>query len=304
MSNLDQNIESLCLEVSGCGAIDLILRPRDKDLGGFSVRRLLPSHNVRSIGPWVFFDHMGPADFEPGTGIDVRPHPHINIATVTYLFEGSILHKDSVGSIQVIRPGDINLMVAGRGIVHSERETKEVRNSQHRTNGLQLWLALPVDDEETDPSFHHYGSGSIPSVEVGEVPVRVMMGEAYGVESPVKTFSSTLYIEAKMAAGQRLVLPNAEQRGLYLVSGSVKLVDTVVETHSMVVLKAEPNVCIEALEETQVALIGGDDIGQRYIDWNFVSSRQERIQQAIKDWEAGKFKPISTDNREYIPYPG
>ncbi|WIO74299.1 pirin family protein [Porticoccaceae bacterium LTM1] len=304
MSNLEPSAEANCECLTGCGAIEFILKPKDRDLGGFSVRRLLPNREVRHIGPWVFFDHMGPADFEPGTGIDVRPHPHINIATVTYLFEGSILHKDSLGSIQVIRPGDINLMVAGRGIVHSERETKDVRNSQHRTNGLQLWLALPEDDEEIDPSFHHYSTGSIPTVEVDAVPVRVMMGEAYGVESPVKTFSSTLYIEAKMTAGQRLVLPNAEQRGLYLVSGSVKLLDTVVETHSMVVLKTEPNVCVEALEETQIALIGGSDIGQRHIDWNFVSSRPERIEQAIQDWKAGKFKPISTDNREYIPYPG
>src|SRR5690606_5710198 len=160
------------------------------------------------VGPWIFFDHMGPADFPPGKGIDVRPHPHINLATVTYLFEGEILHRDSLGSEAAIRPGDINLMVAGRGIVHSERERPEVKASAHRLHGLQLWLALPEADEEIEPALHHYPSADIPSLDVDGVPVRVMMGEAYGVRSPVRTFAQALYIEAHLQAGQALTLPN------------------------------------------------------------------------------------------------
>src|SRR5690606_16202541 len=175
--------------MQGCAAIELVIQPRERDLGDLSVRRLLPTTQLKKVGPWVFFDHIGPVDFQVGKGINVRPHPHINLATVTYLLEGEILHRDSLGSLQAIRPGDINLMVAGRGIVHSERERPEITAHPHRLNGLQLWLALPEADEETEPAFYHYPSAEIPRVTVDQVPLRVIMGTAYGVTSPVKTFA-------------------------------------------------------------------------------------------------------------------
>src|SRR5690554_2036522 len=198
-----------CNKPAHCKAIELLIEPRDTDLGGFSVRRLLPTRQHRMVGPWIFFDHMGPAEFAPGEGINVRPHPHINLATVTYLFEGEILHRDSLGSLQAIRPGDINLMVAGRGIVHSERERPEVTAVPHRLHGLQLWFALPEADEEVEPAFLHYPSADIPRVDVDGVPVRVMMGAAYGVTSSVRTYAGALYVEAHLKPGQKLVLPQA-----------------------------------------------------------------------------------------------
>ena len=197
-------------------SIKQIIRSRKKDLGGFFVRRLLPDSGQSMVGPWIFFDHMGPADFPAGTGIDVRPHPHINLATVTYLFEGEVLHRDSLGNAQIIRPGDINLMVSGKGITHSERESEEVRSADHRLHGLQLWLALPEEHEETEPAFYHHTSESIPTLTVDEVPVRVLIGSAYGATSPVMSYIDTLYIEAHLQPGQNLVLPAAKERALAL----------------------------------------------------------------------------------------
>jgi hypothetical protein len=303
MSNLDLTTEAGCEIKTGCGAVELLIKPKDKNLGGFCVRRVLPNQQVKCIGPWIFFDHMGPANFAAGDGIDVRPHPHINIATVTYLFDGAILHKDSIGSVQTIRPGDLNLMVTGSGMVHSEREPPEIKNKPHSVHGLQLWLALPEKDEETDPAFYHYPATDIPSTRVNGVSIRVMMGEAFGLCSPVKTFSPTLYIEAQLKAGQTLKLPCANQRGLYVVYGEVSFRDIVAKEHSMAVLNDEPGVILEAKQDTQIALIGGNEIGHRYIDWNFVSSRKERVEQAKCDWKEQRFPLIPTDHQEYIPYP-
>ncbi|MDF1764326.1 MAG: pirin family protein, partial [Oleibacter sp.] len=196
MSVEQQNPEHPCRVNEGEGKIKMLIQPKQKDLGGFSVRRSLPTKGCRSIGPWVFFDHMGPAEFKAGEGINVRPHPHINLATVTYLFEGEIFHRDSLGNQQAIVPGDINLMVAGRGIVHSERERPEVTAQPHRLHGLQLWLALPEAYEEIEPAFYHYPSKDIPALTIDGVKVRIMMGQAWGVTAPVKTFADTLYIEA------------------------------------------------------------------------------------------------------------
>jgi redox-sensitive bicupin YhaK (pirin superfamily) len=287
----------------GCDAVELLIRSREKDLGGFSVRRLLPTGKRKLVGPWIFFDHMGPAQFSAGQGIRVRPHPHINLATVTYLFEGEILHRDSVGSLQPIRPGDVNLMVAGRGIVHSERERPEVTATEHRLHGLQLWLALPEAQEQTDPAFYHYPSAEIPAVAVEGVPVRVLMGSAYGLSSPVKTFAQTLYVEASLQTGQTLVLPLAQERAVYLVSGRLKLGDTIIEQHTMAVLSAKPDIVLEAITESRIAIIGGESMTPRFIEWNFVSSRKDRIEKAKLDWQQRRFPAIPGDDLEYIPLP-
>ncbi|AHE98814.1 pirin [Thioalkalivibrio paradoxus ARh 1] len=284
-------------------AVEMLLQAREKDLGGFSVRRLLPTAKRTMVGPWIFFDHMGPADFPPGQGITVRPHPHINLATVTYLFEGEILHRDSLGSVQPIVPGDINLMVAGRGIVHSERERPEVTATAHRLHGLQLWLALPEADEEIEPAFHHYPSSDIPMCTVDGVPLRVMMGSAYGVTSPVRTFADTLYVEARLKAGQCLTLPKTSERALYVVSGALRLGRRILPEHSMAVLYPAWSVVVEADTDARIALIGGESVGERFIDWNFVSSRKERIEQARADWRAGLYPLVPGDEEEFIPLP-
>ncbi len=280
-----------------------IIAPRKKDLGGFSVSRILPIAQQKMIGPWIFFDHMGPAEFAAGKGIDVRPHPHINLATVTYLFEGEILHRDSLGSYATIVPGDINLMVAGKGIVHSERERPEWRQQPHRLHGLQLWLALPEADEECEPAFHHYDSQDIPGTTVVGVPVRVMMGSAYGLHSPVKTYAQTLYIEAALQRGQSLDLPKATERGLYVAHGAVQINGQALDTLHMAVLASGDASITATADDTRIALIGGETMSRRYIDWNFVSSRQERITQAKQDWQAQRFPKVPGDEDEFIPLP-
>ncbi|GAA4097440.1 pirin family protein [Zhongshania borealis] len=302
MSN-EHEIEQECDVNEGCGAIRLLIKPRDKDLGEFTVRRTLPTRQLKMVGPWVFFDHMGPAEFAPGSGINVRPHPHINLATVTYLFEGEILHRDSLGSLQAIRPGDVNLMVAGKGIVHSERERPEVTASHHRLHGLQLWLALPTTDEEIAPSFHHYPSAEIPMVEVDGVPVRVIMGHAYGARSPVKTHSETIYIEARLKAGQSLMLPDADERALYVIEGSLNARGTLLSQYTMAVFTAETGIKVTAEEDCLLSLIGGKPLGKRYMEWNFISSRKTRVEQAKVDWENGNFPLVCGDEDEFIPLP-
>ncbi|KXI26880.1 pirin family protein [Paraglaciecola hydrolytica] len=303
MSIESKNIELDCQFNKGCDAIELLIQPRAKDLGEFSVRRTLPTTERKMVGPWIFFDHMGPATFPAGSGINVRPHPHINLATVTYLFEGEILHRDSLGSYATITPGDINLMVAGKGITHSERERPEVKNIEHTLHGLQLWLALPEKDEEIDPAFYHYPSASIPAVNVNGVPIRVLMGSAYGLTSPVLTYAQTLYVEAHMQTGQTLELANCEERAVYVAKGSLKIKDTVIPEFSMVILSEADGVVVEATAESRIALIGGEKMAKRYIEWNFISSRKERIEQAKQDWLAGKFPKVIDDEHEFIPLP-
>ena len=284
--------------------LSLLIEPQEKDLGGFSVRRCLPSVGRKSVGPWVFFDHMGPATMAAGPGMNVRPHPHVNLATVTYLFEGEILHRDSLGSVQAIRPGDINLMVAGRGIVHSERECPERTAHERRLHGLQLWLALPQADEETTPAFHHYPSADIPALTVAGVPVQVLMGRAFGVESPVKVFAQTLYVEAELLAGQSLVLPVAPERAVYVAQGAVDIDGTAVGEYTMAVLATgAPDVVMRATAPSRVAVIGGENVGTRFIDWNFVSSRKQRIEQARSDWLNRRFPVVPGDETEFIPLP-
>jgi len=280
-----------------------LIQPHVKDLGEFTVRRSLPYSKQRMVGPWIFFDHMGPAEFPAGKGVNVRPHPHINLATVTYLFEGEILHRDSLGSVQAIRPGDINLMVAGKGITHSERERDEVNSVPHRLHGLQLWHALPEADEEIDPAFYHYPGEALPRADVKGVPVRVMMGSAWGHTSPVKTFADTVYAEAALKNGQAIVTPMAEQLAIYVAAGQLQIDGQLIESFTLVVLQDNIQVKIKAVSDAQIALIGGEKMGERHIDWNFVSSRKQRIEQARDDWREGRFPTVPGDEEEFIPLP-
>jgi len=298
----EQNLET-GTRIDAADEIAMLIKPSKKDLGGFSVRRVLPYRQQRMVGPWIFFDHMGPAKFPAGEGINVRPHPHINLATVTYLFEGEILHRDSLGNLQPIRPGDINLMVAGRGIVHSERERDEIRSREHHQHGLQLWLALPADQEEIEPAFYHYAKSEIPQVTIDGVPVRVMMGSAFGVTSPVKTFAETLYIEAQLEAGQSLTLPDAPERALYVATGEIRIATGSIGAFNMAVLNTGQEVTVTAEVDSRIALVGGESLGERHIFWNFVSSRRERIEQAKADWKEGRFPKVPGDEEEFIPLP-
>lgn len=284
------------------GVIEIITS-RKRPLDGFSVRRLLPTARRKTVGPWIFLDHMGPADFKPGDGINVRPHPHIGLATVTYLFEGEILHRDSLGNTQAITPGDINLMVAGRGITHSERERPEVRDSAHRLHGLQLWLALPEADEDCAPAFHHYAAQTLPRVELAGLPARVMMGSAWGVQSPVPTYANALYAEAELQAGQSLSLPHATELAIYTASGSLRVGETTVPEHALVIVDSRTASHVQASSAARLALMGGEPIGQRFIDWNFVASSKERIQQAREDWVQQRFPKVVGDGEEYIVLP-
>ncbi|MFM2317896.1 MAG: hypothetical protein RLZZ215_517 [Pseudomonadota bacterium] len=275
-----------------------------QDLGGFSVRRLLPHQAQRAVGPWVFFDHLGPAQFAPGVGINVRPHPHINLATVTYLFTGEILHRDSLGNLQAIHPGDLNLMIAGRGIVHSERETEAAKQQTRDLHGLQLWLALPEAAEEIEPEFLHYPSASLPALTLQSVPVRVLIGTAYGVSSPVKTLSPTLYIEADLQAGQSLALPEGvSELGIYVASGQLQLGEQNLDAYTLTALDSPYQGELVAQSASRIAIIGGAPLGKRYMWWNFVSSRKERIEEAKLEWKNRSFPLVPGDEQEFIPLP-
>lgn len=286
-------------------SVDFSIKSRKKDLGGFSVRRLLPSVEQKMIGPWIFFDHLGPATFPAGEGINVRPHPHINLATVTYLFEGEILHRDSLGTEQIITPGDINLMVAGHGIVHSERQRDEIKSTSHNVHALQLWHALPVEFEEMNPEFFHYSKNEIPTAQLPNgINVKVIMGSVYGVTSPVKTYCKTLFVETELKAGDVLDIPNVEQIGVYVVYGKVRLDDCEVSEHQMSANNDFEDIKVNALEDSHIIIIGGERIGDRKIFWNFVSSNDNRIEQAKEDWCNMNFPEIPNDNEEFIPLPG
>lgn len=284
-------------------AIKAILNPRSKDIGDFEVRRALPFAKQRSIGPWVFFDHFGPVRFKPGEGLNVRPHPHINLATVTYLFEGEIFHRDSLGNALSIHPGAINLMVAGKGITHSERTRPELRKTGYDMHGLQLWMALPEADEEIDPAFYHTPAEDIPVVAVGEAKIRVMMGTAYGVTSPVKTFSDTLYCEADIPDGASIHLPETEEFGLYVVKGEGLIDGETAPLNAMSVIETSRARSFKAIGDTRVVMIGGKTLGRRYMDWNFVSSSKDRIETAKEDWRDNKFPVVIGDEDERIPLP-
>lgn len=291
--------------VDGPGDVELLIRPHGKDLGGFQVRRVLPSADRRNVGPYVFFDHMGPVTFPAGKGIDVRPHPHIGLATVTYLFEGEILHRDSLGSVQPIRPGAVNLMTAGRGIVHSERTPMEQRATGAAVHGIQLWLALPVALEETDPTFAHFPADSIPAVETGEARITVIIGEAYGVSSPVATPSPTLYVEVMFVKGGKVPLPGAyEERAVYVVEGRVAIGAADVTAGDMAVVRPSAEPVLRGDGGARIMVIGGEPFPEpRTVWWNFVSSDKARIEQAKQDWRAERFDAVPGET-EFIPLPG
>lgn len=284
--------------------IDLIITPRERDLGGFSVRRVLPYMKRRMVGPFVFFDHMGPAEFQPGDGMDVRPHPHIGLATVTYLFDGEIMHRDSLGFEQPIRPGAVNWMTAGRGIVHSERTPDTLRESGFHIEGIQSWIALPQSDEECDPSFHHHPANTLPMAHYDGVSLKVIAGSAYGMVAPVRVFSAMFYVDALMSHGARLVLPEYRERAIYVVSGMLKLDGQFIEAGNMAILKDGSGFAeVEAVDEGRVMLLGGETLGgQRHIFWNFVHSNPERIEQAKADWRDDRFGHVPGES-ERIPLP-
>jgi redox-sensitive bicupin YhaK (pirin superfamily) len=284
--------------------VTALIEPRSRDLGGFSVRRVLPAARARTVGPFVFFDHMGPAQYSAGTGIDVRPHPHIGIATVTYLFEGEILHRDSLGFEQPIRPGDVNWMTAGRGIVHSERERPEVRASDHGLNGIQSWIGLPKAHEETDPGFYHHPAASLPEITQGAATLRLIAGSAFGETAPTVTFSDMFYLDVRLPAGASATLPNDhEERAVYVADGAVTIAGETYTAGNMAVLTPGTDVAIEAAGNSRAMLLGGEPMdGPRHIWWNFVSSREERIEQAKNDWANGRFDKIAGDS-EFIPLP-
>ena len=285
-------------------AIETIIVPRTRDLGGFEVRRVLPSAQRRMVGPFIFFDQMGPVTFDAGKGMDVRPHPHIGLATVTYLFDGEILHRDSLGSVQPIRPGDVNWMTAGRGIAHSERTSPETRRSGGAMFGIQAWVALPRRDEETDPTFAHHPKASLPEIEGEGVSLRVVAGALFGRRAPVAVFSDMFYADAALAAGARVELPAVfEERGIYVAGGKVEVAGRTFESGQLLVLRPGEPVAVRAVEPARVMLLGGEPMdGPRHIWWNFVSRSKERIEQAKADWKAGRFAPVP-DETEFIPLP-
>lgn len=286
-------------------AIQGVIHGRARDLGGnFMVRRVLPSMQRRLVGPFIFFDHFGPVEMPAGKGMDVRPHPHISLATVTYLYEGEIFHRDSLGNAQSIKPGDVNWMTAGRGIVHSERSSDEVRARGQRMHGLQTWVALPLGSEEVEPSFAHHDASSLPQVEGEGWTARVILGTALGKTSPVKTLSPTLYVDVQLADGAELEVPEAEERALYVTEGKIALDDEEFEVGTMAVLLPEFVVRMRAIGKTRVMIAGGDKLeGERHIYWNFVSSSEERIEKAKRDWSEGRFPKVPGDETEFIPLP-
>lgn len=285
-------------------AVEMVIEGRPRDLGGFSVRRVVPSPLRRSVGPFVFFDHMGPAELAAGTGMDVRPHPHIALATVTFLFDGEIDHRDSLGTFQTIRPGDVNWMVAGRGIVHSERSGEEARRRGSRIHGIQSWVALPLDREEAEPRFEHHPRTTIPRIEVGGAIVDVVAGTAYGARSPVAVLSDTLYVHATLPAGARMDVDEAhEERAVYVVEGSIGCASEALGAGAMAILKPGAHVTLVSSADARVILVGGASVGPRFIEWNFVSSSKDRIQKAKDDWQNGRFAKVPGDEIEFIPLP-
>jgi redox-sensitive bicupin YhaK (pirin superfamily) len=284
--------------------VEHLFRSHARDIGGFAVRRVLPAAAKQMVGPFIFFDHMGPARLPPGGGLDVRPHPHIGLATVTYLFDGEILHRDSLGSVQAIRPGDVNWMTAGRGIAHSERTPPALRGAGSGVHGIQTWVALPRADEETEPSFIHHPAATLPVIERPGATVRVIAGRAFGVRSPVAVFSETLYATAALAPGATLAVPaDHEERGVYVVEGSVTIGDAAVQPGELAVLSTGVAVELRAPVSTTLMLLGGAAMdGRRFIWWNFVSSTKERIEQAKADWREDRFGPVPGET-ERIPLP-
>jgi redox-sensitive bicupin YhaK (pirin superfamily) len=281
-----------------------LLKPHTRDLGGFSVRRVLPGVPHRMVGPFIFFDHMGPADFAPGAGIDVRPHPHIGLATVTYLFEGEIVHRDSLGTVQSIAPGDVNWMTAGRGIVHSERTAPELRREGARMQGLQTWVALPKRNELADPAFSHHPKATLPLISAPGVELRVVAGNAFGKRSPAPVLMQTLFVGVEMDAGRAFELEAGhEERAVYALEGDVTVSGTPLPRQHMAVLAHREAVEVKALTRARLMLVGGEKMdGERLIWWNFVASSRELLEEAKLRWREQRFPRVPGDD-EFIPLP-
>ncbi len=285
-------------------AVSVLLNPRPRDIGSFEVRRVLPDARRRTVGPFVFFDHMGPVQFPPGKGIDVRPHPHIGLATLTYLFEGAIMHRDSLGVEQLIEPGAVNWMVAGKGIVHSERTADAHRDIEMQMEGIQIWIGLPSADEDCEPSFTHHRADKLPQFARNGVLYRLIAGEAFGEKAPVNVFSPMFYLHAEVPEGAALELPDdGSERAVYVVNGSLTIDGSPCEPGQMAVLEDGATPSIVAGAAARVMLIGGAPLdGKRHLWWNLVSSDPAKIEAAKKQWKAGGFESVPGDD-EFIPLP-
>ncbi|SIP98169.1 hypothetical protein SAMN05880590_101583 [Rhizobium sp. RU35A] len=289
-----------------CDAIENLIIPRSSDIGGFAVRRALPTRQRRLVGPFIFFDRMGPAILKAGEALDVKPHPHIGLSTVTYLFDGEIKHRDSLGTELVIRPGDVNLMTAGRGIVHSERTPENLRGHPLSMSGLQTWLALPDDKEEIDPAFAHTAREAMPVIDLAGISGRVVMGSLDGVTSPVATFTDTLYADLALAAGRRFPFSALhEERAIYILSGSLIVAGDRFAADQLLAFRPGDEITLEGGPEgCQLMLFGGAALNsKRYIWWNFVSSSKERIEQAKEEWRTARFDIVPGDEDEFVPLP-
>lgn len=304
-------LEPGCPNAVGIDAIETLIVPRAHDLGGFEVRRALPAPKRQTVGPFIFFDQAGPAEFITGKGVDVRPHPHIGLATVTYLYRGEFQHRDSLGTNQTILPGAVNWMVAGRGVTHSERTTQETRRAPHSLYGIQTWVALPESHEDAAPSFEHHGKAALPMIEDGGVSLRLILGHAYGERAPAKVFSDTFYADVALAPGTRFPLPDDhEDRGLYVVEGSVSIAGQDFEAGRMMVFRPGDRITVAAGPSgARLMALGGATLsGPRYIWWNFVSSSREKIEAAKEEWRRGawgegQFDLPPDDRAEFIPLP-
>lgn len=280
-----------------------VLEPNLHDLGGFEVRRILPHDAIKMVGPFIFFDHLGPAIFPPGKAVDVRPHPHINLATVTYLFEGALVHRDSLGTIIEINPGAVNWMTAGHGIAHSERSPDGERMKESTLHGIQTWVALPDEYEETDPMFHHYSATDLPTWEENGAAIKVIAGQVYGYNSPVKVFSPILYLDIQLKPNAKFILPaDYSERAVYSVTEGLSVDGKHLAQHRLATLPPTQSVEISATEAARCIVIGGEPIGERYKWWNFVSSQPERIEQAKANWQNGNFGQVPEET-EFIPLP-
>ena len=286
--------------------IDLVIDQRRKDLGGFEVGRVLPYAARRMVGPFIFLDHMGPAEFAAGfpRSVDVRPHPHIGLSTLSYLFEGEMTHRDSTGALQPIRPGEVNWMTAGRGVTHSER-FETLRAQGGRMNGIQTWIALPDEHEETDPAFSHHPADALPEFDAPGLKARLIAGEAFGARAPVKAFSPIFYLHWALAADARAELPaDYSERAAYVAQGLVEIDGQTLHEGQMAVFAPGDTVVVRAVTPAIVMMLGGEPLGQRFIEWNFVASSKERLEQAKADWRAGRMKLPDADDKEFIPLPG
>ncbi|MFD2052085.1 pirin family protein [Mesorhizobium calcicola] len=285
--------------------IELMVIPNAKDIGGFQVRRALPTAKRRLVGPFIFFDRMGPAILRAGQALDVRPHPHIGLSTVTYLFDGKIRHRDSLGTEMVIQPGDVNLMTAGRGIVHSERTPEELRGAPMSVSGLQTWLALPDGKEEVAPVFENTAALRLPEIDAEGVSGRVVIGDFQGLRSPVRADSETLYADMRLAPGASVKIPaDAEERAIYTLEGEVSISGDVFPAERLLVFRPGDEIVVSSETGAHFMLFGGASLGsKRYIWWNFVSSSKERIEQAKEEWKTGRFDIVPGDEEEFIPLP-